>query len=146
MKFREPSVSYTVQCHGNEYVEDIEEEPVYPCPECMSVNVRDANTYDSTSANYVCNECGCKFDACKGYELTRSGRIAEKVCNILAAIFCICAVICLIGGAVFAKHMRDKNGGDLPDLYIYISLAIGIGGSMICVLLAILFTRLYNKI
>jgi predicted RNA-binding Zn-ribbon protein involved in translation (DUF1610 family) len=146
MKFREPSVSYTVRYHGNEYMEEIEEEPVYPCPECMPVNIRDANNDDATSADYVCNECGCKFDACKGYELTRSGRIAESLCNILAAIFGIFAVICLIGGAVFAEYMSYKNSGDLPDRYVYISLAISVGGGMICVLLSSLFAKLYDKI
>jgi predicted RNA-binding Zn-ribbon protein involved in translation (DUF1610 family) len=146
MKFREPSVSYTVRYHGNEYMEEIEEEQVYLCPECMSVNVRDANNDDAISADYVCNECGCKFDVYKEYKLTRSGRIAENVCNILALTFAIFAVICVIGGLVFAGYVTDKNGGDLPDLYYYISLAIGVGGSMICGSLTRLFAKLYDKI
>lgn len=146
MKFREPSVSYTVRYHGNEYVEKIEEEPVYPCPECMSVNVRDANDNDGTSADYICNECGCKFDACKGYELTMSGRIAKDICNILAVIFLILAVVCLIGGVVFLEYMRRKNGGDIPDLYRFIAFAISVGGTIVCGLLTSLFAKFYDKI
>lgn len=146
MKFREPSISYTVRYHGMEYVEEIEEEPVYPCPECMSVNVRDADFDDDTSAEYICNECGCKFDACKGYELTRSGRIAKDICNILAVIFIILAATCLIGGVVFLEYMRRKNGGDVPDLYRHIASAISIGGVITCGLLTSLFARLYEKI
>lgn len=146
MKFREPSVSYTVRYHGNEYVEEIEEESVYPCPECMSVNVRDANDDDATFADYICNECGCKFDACKVYELTKSGRIAENVCNILAVMFVIFAASCLIGGSVFLEYMSRKNGGDIPELYSHISFAISIGGSIVCVLLTCLFAKLYEKI
>lgn len=146
MKFREPSVSYTVRYHGKEYVEKIEEEPVYPCPECMSVNVRDANDDDDTSAAYICNECGCKFDACMGYELTKSGHIAENVCNILAVVFTIFAAACVIGGVAFAVCMDHKNGGDLPHPYDYISCAISVGGLIVCVLLASLFAKLYDTI
>lgn len=145
MKFREPSVSYTVRYHGKEYVEEIKEEPVFPCPECMSVNVRDANNNDHTAADYICNECGCKFDACSGYELTRSGRIAENVCNILAVIFVILAAVCLIGGVLFAVYAARNNGG-LTHPYDYIALAISIGGTIICALLANLFAKLYDKI
>lgn len=146
MKFREPSVSYTVRYHGKEYVEAIEEEPVYPCPECMSVNVRDANDDDDTSADYICNECGCKFDACRVAELTRSGHIAKNICCILAAIFAIFAAVCLIGGIVLAEYVRSKNGGDLPSPYNHISFAISIGGLLVSVLLANLFSKLYDKI
>lgn len=146
MKFREPSVSYTVRYHGKEYVEEIEEEPVYPCPECMSVNVRDADFDDATSADYICNDCGCKFDASKVYELTRSGHIAENVCNILAVIFAIFTVACLIGGIVLAEYVRSKNGGELPAPYNHITFAIGIGGFIAGLLLTILFAKLYEKI
>ena len=147
MKFREPSVSCTVRYHGNEYVEKIEEEPFYPCPECMSVNVRYTDVLDDdTSADYICNECGCKFDARTEYKLTRSGRIAENVCCILVAIFAIFAAVCLIGGIVFAEYVRSKNGGDLPSPYNHISFAIGIGGFIACVLLASLLSKLNDKI
>ncbi len=146
MKFRELSISYAVRYHGKEYVEEIEEEPVYPCPECMSTNVRDANDNDGTSADYICNECGCKFDACTGYELTRSGRIAKNICNILAVVFLFLAAACLIGGVVFLEYMRRKNGGDIPDLYRLIAFAISVGGAITCGLLTSLFARLYEKI
>lgn len=145
MKLREPSVSYTVRYHGNEYMEKIEEEPVYPCPECMSVNVRDTNDDDGTSADYICNECGCKFDARTVDELTKSGRIVEGVCSILAVIFLILAAACHIGGVVFLEYMRRKNGGDIPD-YRFIAIAISVGGTTVCGLLTSLFAKLYDKI
>lgn len=147
MPFRELKASYTVRRHGSEYIEDVTEEPVFPCPECQSTNIRDTNDDDDTSADYICCDCGCGFDAHMKSELTRSGEIAEKICLVLVVTFFILAIACAIAGVIFLDIKKKQFGEEtLPIMYRHIACAISIGGMLLFILLTLLMAKLSDKI
>lgn len=147
MPFRELKPSYTVRRHGSEHVEEIEEEMIFPCPECQSTNIRDANDDDDTSADYICCDCGCGFDAYMKSELTRSGEIAEKICLVLMMTFLILAVACCIAGVVFLDIKKKQFGEEtLPIMYRNIAFGISVGGLVLFSLLTALMAKLSDKI
>lgn len=147
MPFRELKTSYTVRRHGSEYIEEIEEEPVFPCPECQSTNIRDTNDDDDASADYICCDCGCGFDAYMKSELTKSGKIAEKVCLVLMTTFLVLAVACAVAGIVFLDIKKKQFGEEtLPIMYRNIAFGISAGGLVVFSLLTLLMAKLSDKI
>lgn len=146
MKIHEDAIRYTVRRHGSEFVEEVEETIVFPCPECLSTDVREATDEDDTMSDYICNSCGCGYDACNYKKPTKAGENLSLFIKILIGIFIGIAIILIIVGLVWLAYEKNKLGAPLPDKYVGISLAISIGGPIVCMIVICLLNEINNKI
>ena len=135
MKIHEDAIRYTVRRHGSEFVEEVEETIVFPCPECLSTDVREATDEDDTMSDFICNSCGCGYDACNHKKPTKAGERLSLFIKIAIGIFVVITIILIIGGLVWLEYEKNKLGAPLPDKYLAISLAISIGGPILCMLI-----------
>lgn len=134
MKIHEDAIRYTVRRHGSEFVEE-EETIVFPCPECLSTDVREATDEDDTMSDFICNSCGCGYDACNHKKPTKAGERLSLFIKIMIGIFVAIAIILIIVGLAWLVYEKSKLGAPLPDKYVAISLAISIGGPTACMVI-----------
>lgn len=146
MKFREPAQRYSVGKHGSEHIDY--SGPAMICPECQGTNVREVAVEDgSRSGDYLCDDCGCEFDTWIGTELTRFGKVIEKITWVMAVIFFIAAGVCLFSGLFYLLYTDHIYGnGNVPDDLMRIGFAITIGGSILCVILSSAVYAIHERI
>lgn len=147
MKLREETIDYSVIRHGSEYVEEIEPSQVFPCPECLSTDVREIGDDDDTCADFICNSCGCGFDACNYYKRTKAGNALSLFLKILIGMFVGVALILLFGGLIWLAYERRKFGEEpLPNEYTGIAITISVAGPMVCMFIIMLLSTIDDKI
>lgn len=126
MKLREEHVDYEVFQHGKEYQKPAE--PVFLCPECYSDDVRRTNSKDCSCAEYICNECGCTFNACKGFERTTAGNVLRDILLLAMILLLIGAVVSFVAGLFLADQYHDDDGclTKAKDILLCLGVTLGI--------------------
>ena len=145
MKLREDVVKSQVRYHGTHYVEP-DELICKVCPECQSTDVREANKDDDTGADWVCKDCGCKFDQWMSSERTKAGETISKVIITIIVILLGVCLISLIGGVVLLDYYKTKYDGVLPGSLSGECLFISLGIPAICVLIIFILSKIDDKI
>ena len=145
MKLHYEVPRYKVWQHGKDYV-DPESFRVIICPDC-GFEARDTASEDNTSADYICDNCGCKFDCWDGSERTRLGTVLSGVLFALQVIFFILAagsVIAAIGIAICASNKYGK--GNVPNVLVDMAIGLTVVGPIIFCVLAAGMMNLRGKI
>lgn len=135
MKLVKPRLTYEVPVykvwsHGKDYV-DPESFRVIICPDCGSES-RESTSADHTSADYICDNCGCRFDCWDGSERTRLGKVLSGVLFALQLIFFILAAGSVITGLAVAIAASNKYGkGNVPNELVGVVVGLMIAGPLI---------------
>jgi transposase-like protein len=104
-KYRESSLQYNVQSHGDTYRP--ESDFGLECPECGSFEISINNggdskrVYDLEDNEYVCKDCGCTFMVSETEELTDEGKRLNRMYNTITVICGVLVSISLIAGICF---------------------------------------------
>jgi len=144
MKLREDVQKNRIWTHGSVYVDHNEFVPI--CPECCSDNVTTVPEGQETAAIYICSDCGCAFDAWKGSERTKLGKVVHVVIDTLMVLFSIAAVGFCIFGAVWAKKKKTELGGDVDATIILKTFGIGLGLPSLCMIAEVILSKIDDKI
>ena len=144
MKLREDVQKNRIWTHGSAYVDPNEFVPI--CPECCSENVAAQKKIDGTVADYICSECGCKFDAWKGSERTKLGKAVHAIIVVLMVLIAITAVGFCIFGCVWAAKKKEELGGDVDGAIILKSFILGLGVPLLCCCAEAILSLIDDKI
>ena len=145
MKLREDVVKYQVRYHGTQF-EEPDELICKICPECQSANIREPIEEDDTAADWVCEDCGCKFDQWTASERTKAGEIISRILiAIICTLLCLC-VVSMIGGVVLLDHYKTEYNDVLPDYLSGKCLFISLGIPAICGLIIFILSKIDDKI
>jgi len=143
MKLREDIQRNQIWVHGSTYVDPNEFIPI--CPECCSDATKVPEDQE-TRAIYICPDCGCKFDAWKGSERTKLGKVIHGIIVVLMVLLGIMAVGFFIFGAVWAKKKKAEFGGNVDDTIILKSFAIGLGIPFLCMIAEAILSKIDDNI
>jgi hypothetical protein len=113
--------------HGKNYVPDFG----VCCPECSSFSISTVNENDTLHDNiedceFLCKECGCKFNVYVDHVLTESGRRLKVVFNTIIALMSALTAVFLISGVCFAIAHKI-----LGFVFIGVSVVTGIAATAI---------------
>ena len=144
MKLREDIQKNRVWTHGSVYVDPNEFIPI--CPECCSDKVEKVPEGQETVAIYTCTDCGCKFDAWKGSERTKLGKVVHRIIVVLMVLLVIMAVGFCIFGAVWAKKKKDEIGGNVDGTIVLKSFGLGLGIPFLCMIAEAILSKIDDKI
>lgn len=135
MKLVKPRLTYEVPAykvwsHGKDYV-DPESFRVIICPDC-GFEARESTSADSTGADYICDNCGCRFDCWDRSERTGLGKVLSGVLFALQIIFFILAAGSVITAIAVAIAASNKYGkGNVPSELVTIVVGLVVAGPLI---------------
>lgn len=130
MKLHYEVPCYKVWQHGKDYV-DQESFRVIICPDC-GFEARESTSADSTSADYICDNCGCRFDCWEGSERTGLGKVLSGVLFAFQIIFFILAAGSVIAAIAVAVAGINKYGaGNVPNELVDIAIGLTVAGPLI---------------
>lgn len=132
-EYRSEKLSYNVLKHGDTHVYDFG----VRCPECSSfivsvVNEEHSDRFisrcidDIEEFEFLCKECGCKFNVYVEHYLTDSGRKLKTVLNIIIAIMSALTAVFLISGVCFVIAHKI-----LGIVFIVVAIATGIVATVV---------------
>lgn len=133
MKLHEDVMEYEVWVHGSEYVEPYK--PIIGiCPECQSGDIRETTDEDGTSADLICNACGCKFDSRIVSKTTRLGKTVHVLIQCIIGLLLLAILVCMFGGLIWFNHKTKEFGGnaEILDAFRWKAMIISIGGPILC--------------
>ena len=144
MKLREDVQKNQIWTHGSTYVDHNEFVPI--CPECCSDKVEKVTEGQETRATYTCTDCGCEFNAWKGSERTKLGKVVHAIIVILMVLIAIAAVGFFIFGAVWAKKKKTELGGNVDGTIILKSFGLGLGIPTLCMIAEAILSKIDDGI
>lgn len=109
MRLRNSIQKYDVVSHGHEYTDPVKPPEIIPtCPECYSGNTRRTDKSDiGAKADYICDDCGCRYNAQIQEDLTPVGRIICDIITILMILSMITMGASFIYGFVIGAGRED---------------------------------------
>ena len=128
-KYRESSLQYNVQSHGDTYRP--ESDFGLECPECGSFEISINNNggseevYDLEKNKYVCNDCGCTFTVSEKEELTDEGKRLNRMYNTIVVICGVLVAISLIAGICFTLSHTLRDFGIILLISCFIFGVVG---------------------